>query len=244
MTASVIAIFGVIYVLCVFQAYCVFFVTQFVVRLINFWKMYRQKYLTQAEIERLINESSDEEEIATLMRDADNVDLVLLPPERVDELSDVENIDENVQILNDPSAFVPSEVAGEIEVICEFDDCNVNKPARADDFDEDSDADGGDVDDDDDEGGATSKRTKPGRCGKAAKKAKSAPKKKKADVPPAKWSKAKKVSFARQPVNIENEKIVELFEKYGLCFCSACPIYHMLTKFVLVFRQFFADSII
>lgn len=106
--------------------------------------MYRQKYLTQAEIERLVNESSDEEETATLIRDADNVDLVLMPPSRVDELSDNENIDDNVQILHDPSAFMPGEVAGEVEVVCEYNDCNQNKPDRCDDDN--------DLDDDDDEG--------------------------------------------------------------------------------------------
>lgn len=92
--------------------------------------MYRQKYLTQAEIERLMNESSDEEETASLISSANNVELVLLPPNTVDELSDVEAIDGNVQILNDPSAFMPGEVAGEIEVVCDINDCNQNKPDR------------------------------------------------------------------------------------------------------------------
>lgn len=74
--------------------------------------MLRKKYLTQREIEDLMNESSEEEETATLIRSADKVDLVLLPPSRVDEISDCEDIDDNIQVLNDLTCIIPQEVAG------------------------------------------------------------------------------------------------------------------------------------
>lgn len=170
--------------------------------------MYRQEYITQAEIERLVNESSDEDETATLIRNANSVDLVMLPPDRVDELSDIEDIDENELILSDPSAIMPGEVAGSIEVVCDFNDCNTNKPDRADDDDVAHVA--------DDYGNKPAKRPKKDTKKKAF---------------PAKWSKSKEFSFSRQPVDVERDKIVELFEKYGmyLYLFIVCLFHHMLT---------------
>lgn len=155
--------------------------------------MYRQTYLTQAQIENLICESSDEEETATLIRHADHVDFIVLPPPQVDELSDVEGIDEDDQILNDRSAFIPGEVAGEIEVACDYDDCNRRMPdcAETDDIMADN------------------------ECDDAAAAGPSKPKKKKTESYTAKWSKSKKISFSRAPVNVEREKVAALFEKYG-----------------------------
>lgn len=153
--------------------------------------MYRKKYLTQAEIEQLMNESSDEEETATLIRHADQVDFVVLPPPQVDELSDLEEIDEGAQILNDPTAFIPGEVAGEIELMCDFDDCNRRMPDCADTDDILADSEG---------------VVAPGSS-KLAKKTK--------ESYTAKWSKSKRISFFRSPVDVEKEKLVPLFQKYG-----------------------------
>lgn len=71
--------------------------------------------VTQREIEELINESSDEgkDETAANIRNADNVDLIMLPPPKVDEVSDVEDIDEDVHVLNDQFSALPPEVAGQ-----------------------------------------------------------------------------------------------------------------------------------
>lgn len=93
--------------------------------------MYRKKYLTTAEIEKLMNASSDEEEAATEIWNAYHVDFIILPPDRVDAISDDEQIDLNEHAFNDVVDSVPSDVAGPIEVHCEFDHDNVNRPDGA-----------------------------------------------------------------------------------------------------------------
>lgn len=193
--------------------------------------MYRQKYLTQAEIERLIDESSDEEEIATLVRDADHVDLVVMPPDTVDELSDIEALDENIQILCDPCAFMPKEVAGQIEVVCEFNDDNKHMPARPDDDENDGDSEEEQVGKPGSSKRGRGKRPKP-LPSKQAQKAKR-------DAFTAKWSKSAKVSFSREPVDVEKQKVEELYEKYGLCLCFPLEYYIQLwiTHFVLLIRR-------
>lgn len=61
----------------------------------------------RSEVEELMNESNHEEdEITTLIRNRDYVDLVIsLPPPNIDDVKDVEGIDEDVQVLNDPSSM-------------------------------------------------------------------------------------------------------------------------------------------
>lgn len=168
-----------------------------------FAKMFRKKYMTQTEIEAWIEAqgSDDEEETAALIRHADNVDLVVLPPSRVDEISDIEDIDEDTQILNDATSIMPRDVAGEIELVCEYVEGNVNMPNRPDDFDEC----GNDADSDD---APLSKRKK----------------KSKPITYTAKWSKKKKVDFTRQPVDVAEEKVRELFTKYGLLILFVMPL--------------------
>lgn len=146
--------------------------------------MYRQTYMTQAEIERLLGESSDEDETATLIQNANSVDLVLLPPDTVDELSDTEDIDEDELVIGDASAFMPDDVSGHIEVVCNFNDCNTNKPDGVGDEDV--------VHVENEYGYKPAKRSK--KCGKNV------------DFP-AKWSNSKNISFSRQPVDVEEEKI-------------------------------------
>lgn len=161
--------------------------------------MYRQKYLTQREIEELINASSDEEETATLSRNADRVDLVLLPPPKVDDVSDLEDIDEESQILNDVADEMPLDVAGEIEVVCEFDDDNVHKPNRQ----------------DDDDIVLNSQKLVPEAKGKIEPKLKRERKKKEGPTFQPKWSKGKRITFAKQPVNVQEEKMATMYEKFG-----------------------------
>lgn len=128
--------------------------------------MFRKKYTSEAEIERLIHGNDNEEEDIMLIHDADTVDFALLPPRRVDELTDEENTDENEQILNDSSIFVPADVAGAKEVQCEFNDCNEKLPHRVDSHDEDYA--GGDEEDDYEPVNETNRkqreRKKPKRC--------------------------------------------------------------------------------
>lgn len=85
---------------------------------------------------------------------------------------------------------MPSEVAGEIEIVCEFDDDNAKMPQRD--------------DEDEIEIGPSKTPPKKGKKGKGEPKAKRQ-KKERATFQP-KWSKAKNITFSRQSVNIENEK--------------------------------------
>lgn len=149
--------------------------------------MYRQKYVSKHEIEQMLNDSSDEEETTTLVGNSNRTDFILLPPPKVDALSDNEEIDEDLQPLNDGAAIMPEEVAVEIEIMCEYDDDNPKRPFR--------------VDDDDDAADISlfSKRKpiwKPRNCN-------------------VKWSKAKRFSLKREPVCIEHENIEDLYQKFG-----------------------------
>lgn len=88
--------------------------------------MYRKKFLTQIEIEDIINQSDDDDETGKFIRNADIVDLVILPPEQVDEISDLEDIDDDMQILSDANCPMPNDVAGLIELNCLYNDGNIN----------------------------------------------------------------------------------------------------------------------
>lgn len=166
--------------------------------------MYRQKFLKQSELIQLLEEMSDEEEevsTKSLVQNADKVDLVILPPPRVDDVSDEENIDDDLQYLNNNIVDVPKEIAGEVEINCDYADDNENMPNRA----PDDDAESMNVVQE------SSLIGKPGTSFVAAKKKKTAKK----HVYEAKWSKSKKFKFSRQPVNNETEKIEAIFSKYG-----------------------------
>lgn len=169
--------------------------------------MYRKKYVTQAEIVALLDASSseDEEETATLIRKADNVDLVLLPPPRVLVSSDVEDIDEDAQIQNDATDFAPTEVAGEIEVVCEFDEGNQNIPDGPDDYERDRNGADDDGNDADGEGEAPSSKKK---------------KKSKPITYTAKWSKKKKS-------NLLGSQWMSLKKKFVGCTRNMVCLFHL-----------------
>lgn len=164
--------------------------------------MYRKKYLTTAEIEEMMNASSDEEEAATDIRKADHVDLVVLPPDRVDAISDDEQIDENELVLNDVGEYVPNDVAGPIEVHCEFDDDNVNRP----------DGSGSPVYEDieylQQEEEATVAATE--QEGAAA-----LPPEPPFVVSTPKWSKRSNYEFSKQPVDLSDEKSQKIYDELG-----------------------------
>lgn len=153
--------------------------------------MLRKKYLSLREIEELMNESSDEEETATQIKNADHVDFVLLPPVTVDDVSDGEAIDENVQLLNDQNNTLPNDVAGEIEVLCEFDDENHHKPVEP----------------------CKSKPPKKKPRKESASKDDGVFKEKAPN-----WSKSSKYKYSKQPVDMSVEKNTELYNKLGMFF--------------------------
>lgn len=161
--------------------------------------MFHTKYPNISVIAEVADGSSDEEEAATLIRSADKVDLVILPPTpRVDEISDEEDIDEDLQVLNDDNCIrkngsfssfsVPEEPVGEIEVACQFYKGGKHVP------------------DGDNEEPDTKKEKKTQKLKPLV-----------FDEP--KWTKpdADKLSFSKQPVDMEDEQICEMFEKYGSC---------------------------
>lgn len=161
--------------------------------------MFRKKYLTKSEIEDLINASSDEEETATLIRNADYVDLV----STVDDISDAEKIDDDVQVLNDQCDIMPGDVVGEIEVFCEFDECNKNMPAHP--------SNATDRKESDEEVVGPQKSRETSQKNKLTKK----------QMKPlfkAKWSKTKQISFSRQPVDVQDDKLTDIYKQFGMFF--------------------------
>uniref|UniRef100_A0A034WJ05 PiggyBac transposable element-derived protein 3 n=1 Tax=Bactrocera dorsalis TaxID=27457 RepID=A0A034WJ05_BACDO len=122
------------------------------------------------------------------------VDFVVLPPETTDAVSDTENIDEEEQILNDGSSFVPREVAGNIELCCAYNEDNPNASADCDETEEHS-----TEFESSSSSRATSKRSR-----------------KQVNLFEPKWTKAKKIKYSRElPVNKEIDKMEKLYSKYG-----------------------------
>lgn len=92
--------------------------------------MFRKKFLSIRELEEFVNVSSDEVESTHCnVNSADITNIIVLPPENVDALSDCEELDDNVQVLHDDNR-VPNELAGEVELECTFDDLNSNIPCE------------------------------------------------------------------------------------------------------------------
>lgn len=76
--------------------------------------MYRnRKILTVAELQAELDAfTSDEEDNVST---ADKINIVVIPPDKVDELTDNEEIDDNVQILRE-EATLPKEIPGQFEI--------------------------------------------------------------------------------------------------------------------------------
>lgn len=95
--------------------------------------MYRQRFLSAKELEDLLmNPSSDEDdELNQKVDKAIETNVIILPPKN-DALSDHEEIDDNVQLLEDVN-ILPNELAGELELECILDDlqCEPNDSENA-----------------------------------------------------------------------------------------------------------------
>lgn len=97
----------------------------------------RRNVLSAAELQAIVDSWSDgdEDDDETGLNDgrnADAIDIIIRPPEDVDNVSDVEEIDDNVQILNDEN-IMPREMAGQFEVEYLYDDGNEHIPASIED---------------------------------------------------------------------------------------------------------------
>lgn len=100
----------------------------FVTKNCNFREMFRKKYLTVGEIEDILNASDSDEdcdEVAQIKK-ADQIDIVILPPDKVDALRDNEDVDEDIQVQNDSNANILIETAGQVEVCFDIDNGNRN----------------------------------------------------------------------------------------------------------------------
>lgn len=77
----------------------------------------RQEIRTTAELQEILDSWSDGEE--DFERESDTTHVVILPPDDVDEISDTEELDDNLQVLNDDQNL-PHEITGtyEIERFC------------------------------------------------------------------------------------------------------------------------------
>lgn len=91
------------------------------------------KYLSVAEIEEILNasDSDEEDDEATQIRKADKIDIVILPPDKVDQISDSEDVDEENQVQHDDNANALIDTAGQVELNCEFNEENDELPAIA-----------------------------------------------------------------------------------------------------------------
>ncbi|XP_033218972.1 piggyBac transposable element-derived protein 3-like [Belonocnema kinseyi] len=155
--------------------------------------MFRKRYRSQREIEEIMGRS--DHEIANRILYADTVDLVVLPPETADAVSDTENIDDEEQIMNDENEFLPHEIAGHIELSCTYNDDNPNASTDCDETAEHS---------VEFEADTSSRETQQKRS------------RKEVNLFEPKWIKAKKMKYSRElPVNKEIEKMEELYRKYG-----------------------------
>lgn len=86
--------------------------------------MFRQKYLSVTEIEDLLYASdSDEENDSAQLKKTEQIDVVILPPDTVDAISDDEEIDEDVQLMSNQNVKL-GETAGQLELCYQFDDGN------------------------------------------------------------------------------------------------------------------------
>ncbi|XP_036335352.1 uncharacterized protein LOC118745785 [Rhagoletis pomonella] len=84
------------------------------------------KILSQRDIEHIMNELDDHDEIVSNIKNADAVQMILLPPDAVDAVSDTEDVDEDVQLLSDQAEETPGEVAGAVEILYLYNDDNNN----------------------------------------------------------------------------------------------------------------------
>lgn len=94
----------------------------------------RRNVLTAAELQAIIEGWSDEDSDGEedIDHHADAVDIIITPPDAVDDVSDNEELDENVQLLRDEHVL-PREIAGQFEIEYVYEDGNVNMPGGDDD---------------------------------------------------------------------------------------------------------------
>lgn len=100
--------------------------------------MFRKKYLNLSEIEELLNASdSEDDEIGedAQIRKANAIDIVVLPPDKVDCISDCEDINDDIQLQSDFNETLSIETVGQIEIFCEYSDEKDGNPVIIDESD-------------------------------------------------------------------------------------------------------------
>lgn len=156
-----------------------------------------RKVLTVTELQAEIDGWTSDEEENVLNHKADKINFVITPPDKVDEISDNEDIDDNLQILYDKTQF-PNEMPGQFEIQYKYNDDNKNLPVVSELVEKISDT----LDTDKEPQPSTSK--KKGRVSVGNK---------------PKWSKAHNYKFDKQPFDNEENAQKALYEKIGK-FCA------------------------
>lgn len=156
----------------------------------------RRKVLTVTELQAEIDGWISDEEENVVGHKADKINFVITPPDKVDNISDNEDIDDNLPILHDKTQF-PNEMPGQFEIEYIYDDNNVNLPVVSESMETDYDP----LDADNDPQPSTSKAK--GRVSVGNK---------------PKWSKSHKYNFDKQPFDNEVNAQKTLYEIIGkLC---------------------------
>lgn len=160
----------------------------------------RHKVLTATELQAEIDGWTSDEEENDVGHKADKINFVITPPDKVDEISDNENIDDNLPILHDKTQF-PNEMAGQFEIEYIYDDNNVNLQVVSELVETNHDP----LDTDDDPQPSTSKTKARVSVGNKPK-----------------WSKAHNYKFDKQPINNEGNAQKALYEIIGKLCCILC----------------------
>lgn len=158
----------------------------------------RQKFLTQVELNEIIENWSDDEN--ELGERPVEIPIVVVPPSSVDEQSDNEELDDNIQVTHDENVM-PREIAGSYELDMDVesesdDEMEIDEPTISSRV----------------RGKNNSKRVKPTSsqvCGKNN----------------SKWVKPKNVVFDKQPFDDDLITQKKLNENLGMVPYTFCCIY-------------------
>lgn len=167
---------------------------------VKFCKMIRRRnVLTASELQAEIDSWTSDEEGEENGHNADEVNIIITPPNQVDDISDDEEIDDNVQILHDQHQL-PNEMAGQFELEYIYEDGNEHLPPVGDTVEiEPNEPEELDVDEEE----PTTSRSR------------SRPVRRPSINRGAKWSHAKSYKFDKQPINTQKDDQKALFEKIG-----------------------------
>lgn len=145
-----------------------------------------------------------------MVQHADAVDIIIIPPDTVDAVSDNEDLDDNVQLLRDVQ---PRDIAGKMEIKCVYNDEIEYMPLGAD-YDNTDDVNGPEVEEEEDETPVASSSS--GRPRKSTSKPRKENKRPRTDdgMKP-KWSRKQNYRFDKTPFDDTATSYKALYEQIG-----------------------------